>query len=106
MESALMSLDGANQKLDEIWLKKKRKEFVKAVKTFVYGRDKTIHQTKILNIEVDEKTGEVVSVWFRCLGLPFDVSKVNKSRVKEMKRMYKETDVLGITAVEVEQGES
>ena len=98
-----MSLDGAGQKRDEIWLKKKRKELVKNMKTIMYGRDKTIHQTKLLNIEVDENTGEVVSVWFRCLGLPFDVSKVNKSRVKEMKRMYKETDVLGITAVEVEQ---
>ena len=99
-----MSLDGHNQKLDEIAMKKKRKELVKELtKKFMYGRDKTIHQTKLLNVEVDERTGEVVSVWFRCLGLPFDVTKVDKQRAKEMKRMYKETDVMGITAIEVEQ---
>lgn len=99
-----MSLDGHNKKLDESNLKKKRKELVKNVKTFVYGRNNTIPRTKLLNIEVDEKTGEVVSVWFRCLALPFDVTKVNSSRVKEMKNMYKRHYV-EINAIEIIQNE-
>lgn len=72
-------------------------------KKFIYGRNNTIHRTKLLNIEVDVKTGEVVSVWFRCLALPFDVTKVDKQRADEMKYMYKETDVVGINAIEIEE---
>ena len=72
-------------------------------KKFIYGRNNTIHRTKLLNIEVDAKTGEVVSVWFRCLALPFDVTKVDKQRADEMKYMYKETDVVGINAIEIEE---
>jgi hypothetical protein len=70
-------------------------------KKFIYGRNKTIHRTKLLNVEVDEKTGEVVSVWFRCLALPFDVTKVNKSRSSEMKNMYKNNSIADINAIEV-----
>jgi hypothetical protein len=72
-------------------------------KKFIYGRNNTIHRTKLLNIEVDVKTGEVVSVWFRCLALPFDVTKVDKQRADELKYMYKETDVVGINAIEIEE---
>ena len=70
-------------------------------KPFIYGRENTIHRTKLLNIEVDAKTGEVVSVWFRCMALPFNVTKVEKSRSNEMKRMYKDNKIK-INAVEIE----
>ena len=71
------------------------------MKTFTYGKTNTIHRTKLVNIEVDSKTGEVVSVWFRCLALPFDVTKVNKSRSSEMKNMYKNNSIADINAIEV-----
>lgn len=70
-------------------------------KKSIYGRNKTIWGTKLLNIEIDKKTGEVVSVWFRCLALPFDVTKVEKDRSEEMKRMYKENKSIQINAVEI-----
>ena len=75
-------------------------------KKFIYGRNKTIHRTKLLNIEVDEKTGEVVSVWFRCLALPFDVTEVDKQRADEMKEMYQRPDIVKINAVEVEENKT
>ena len=74
-------------------------------KKFIYGRNNTIHRTKLLNIEVDVKTGEVVSVWFRCLALPFDVTKVDKQRADEMKMMYERPDIVKINAIEVEETE-
>lgn len=52
----------------------------------IYGHDKTIHGTQKLNVEVDKK-GNVVSVWFRCCALPFDVTVVSKERAAEMTRM-------------------
>lgn len=55
----------------------------------IYGHDKTIHRTEELSVEVDEN-GEVVSVWFRCMPLPFHVSIADSSRAKEMRRMTAE----------------
>ena len=75
-------------------------------KKFIYGRNNTIHRTKLLNIEVDKKTGEVVSVWFRCLALPFDVTEVDKQRADEMKEMYQRPDIVKINAVEVEENKT
>ena len=72
-------------------------------KKFIYGRNNTIHHTKLLNIEVDKKTGEIVSVWFRCMALPFDVTKVDKERSDEMKEMYKENKMNRINAIELEE---
>jgi hypothetical protein len=71
-------------------------------KNFLYGRNNTIHRTKLLNVEVDAKTGEVVSVWFRCMALPFDVTKVDKSRANEMRDMYK-SNIVKMVAVEIEE---
>lgn len=45
-----------------------------------YGASGTIHQTGTIDIQVDAETGEVVAVWFRCLSLPFQVSKVSGRR--------------------------
>ena len=74
------------------------------MKTFTYGKTNTIHRTKLVNVEVDSKTGEVVSVWFRCLALPFDVTKVDKNRVKEMKEMSKRNTIkIDAIVVEVEE---
>jgi hypothetical protein len=75
----------------------------KMKKPFIYGRNNTIHHTKLLNIEVDKKTGEVVSVWFRCMALPFDVTKVEKDRADEMRTMYKENKKIDILAVEIQE---
>jgi len=72
------------------------------MKTFIYGRNNTIHRTKLLNIEIDKRTGEVVSVWFRCMFLPFDINYVDKDRANEMKQMYKENNVPKINAIEIE----
>jgi hypothetical protein len=75
------------------------------MKKFIYGRNKTIHRTKILNIEINEKTKEIVSVWFRCMPLPFDIHLINKSRVNEMKEMYKKNNIPKINAIEIEENE-
>lgn len=72
-------------------------------KKFIYGRNNTIHHTKLLNIEVDKKTNEIVSVWFRCMSLPFDVHKVDKYRTDEMKRHYEENKPVQINAIEIEE---
>lgn len=72
-------------------------------KKYIYGRNHTIHRTKLLNVEVDERTGEVVSIWFRCLALPFDVTKVNKERAKEMKTAYEKDMKINISAIEFEE---
>lgn len=53
-----------------------------------YGFDKTIHQNKELNIEVD-LSGKVVGVWFRCLALPFITTIVDWDRENELKQCTK-----------------
>jgi hypothetical protein len=73
------------------------------IKKFIYGRENTIHHTKLLNIETDNKTGEVVSVWFRCMALPFDVTEVDKERANEMRKAYKENKIMNINAIEFEE---
>lgn len=65
----------------------------------VYGHDGTIHCSNQLDIEVDDQ-GEIVSVWFRCAGLPFKQINVGKSRADEMRRMYSENKIHPITAIE------
>jgi len=52
----------------------------------IYGHNKTIHGTQKLNIEID-KRGGIVSVWFRCCALPFDVTVVDEDRAIEMAHM-------------------
>lgn len=52
----------------------------------IYGHERTIHSTQKLNIEID-KRGSVVSVWFRCCPLPFDVTVVDEDRAIEMANM-------------------
>ena len=68
----------------------------------MYKRGNTIHGKGILDIEVDEKTGEVVSVWYNCLALPFKAKKVRKERADELRSMYKHPHpmISGITLEE------
>ncbi len=73
-----------------------------APNTFVYGHDKTIHQTTELDVET--YNGKVVAVWFRCMMLPFNQEDVDKSRAKEMIEAYKEP-APRLLAVEVETNE-
>ena len=54
-----------------------------------YQREKTIHKSTILNVETDTD-GNVVSVWYNCVALPFSQSAVDSDRAKEMQRMSNE----------------
>jgi hypothetical protein len=53
-----------------------------------------------VNVETSAD-GQVVSVWFRCMPLPFDQTIVGKERAADMVRMYGEIDKRNIVAVEV-----
>lgn len=53
----------------------------------IYGFDKTIHRTGEVNVELD-KDGKVVSVWFRCMHLPFTQDVVSDERASEMRAAY------------------
>lgn len=67
-----------------------------------YGHDKTLHRTTKLNIEVDG-SGQVVSVWYRCILLPFDVTVVDKNRANDMKDVYDNGVIPKLLAVDVEK---
>lgn len=54
----------------------------------IYGNDSTWHKTEAVDVEVDQH-GRVVSVWFRCMALPFRQSDVGPERANDMIRMYK-----------------
>jgi hypothetical protein len=54
-----------------------------------YGDDRTIHKTGMVNVELD-KNGKVVSVWFRCMCLPFDQTVVDDTRADDMRQLYAE----------------
>ena len=53
-----------------------------------YGDQRTIHGTEHLDIELDSE-GKVVSVWFRCMALPFQSTVVGYDRAAEMRTMSK-----------------
>ena len=68
----------------------------------IYGHDGTIHGTQKLNIEID-KRGGVVSVWFRCCALPFDVTVVDEPRAIEMAHMSDDINKhVKLNAVDIE----
>jgi hypothetical protein len=72
----------------------------------IYGHNKTIHGTQRLDVEVDHK-GRVVSVWFRCCALPFNVVVVDQERAKEMIRMSAEVNrYVKLNAVDIERENS
>lgn len=61
----------------------------------------TIHATEQVDVETDEN-GKVVSVWFRCMMLPFQQATVDDYRAKEMISAYEQGHVPTLIAVEVE----
>jgi len=69
-------------------------------RTMLYGRDKTIHRTGHLDIETDRE-GRVVSVWFRCMPLPFELTSVDWRRATEMRAMYEKRAAHRLVAVEL-----
>ena len=64
----------------------------------IYGHGRTIHQTGEVNVELD-KDGKVVSVWFRCMHLPFTQDVVDDRRADEMRKAYSEHPARPIEAV-------
>jgi hypothetical protein len=58
----------------------------------------TIHGTRNVNIEVGPD-GKVVSVWFRCMLVPFDVDFVDTRRAAEMRDAYTRDGVLPVDAI-------
>ena len=68
----------------------------------VYGGSGTIHGTKHVNVEVDEK-GEVVAVWFRWMPLRFDATVVPEYRAKEMRTMYKNGEIPALVGLALEK---
>jgi hypothetical protein len=64
-----------------------------------YGDGGTIHSTTNVNVEIDS-SGNVVSCWFRCQMLPFDVTVVGDARADEMRQAFSQP--LGeLTGVEI-----
>jgi hypothetical protein len=59
-----------------------------------YGGEGTIHGTSCVNVETHD--GKVVSVWFRCQGLPYDQTEVDVNRSMEMTRMYSHPSALAM----------
>ena len=68
--------------------------------TIVIKDHGTIHQTTELDVEVDEK-GKVVSVWFRCMALPFREIVVGENRAEEMCNMYGRNVIPELVGVDV-----
>lgn len=58
----------------------------KPEKEIRYGDDKTIHHTGDVNVEIGPE-GDVVSVWFRCMMLPFTESRVGHRRASDMRQL-------------------
>lgn len=48
-----------------------------------YKKEQTIHQSGILDVEVDDY-GSVVAVWYNCMQLPFKESTASPQRATEM----------------------
>lgn len=68
--------------------------------TFIYGRNKTIHNGGEVNVEIHN--GKVVAVWFRCVHLPFTESEAGEARAADMRRLY-EKPAPKVVSVELEK---
>lgn len=64
-----------------------------------YGNGGTIHSTGHLDVEIGPD-GHVVSVWFRCLTLPFEEHRVDGRRAQEMNGHARPA---GITGIEIQR---
>jgi len=65
-----------------------------------YGDNRTIHHTQFLDVEITPE-GEVVSVWFRCMRLPFKATVVDSDRADEMRNSYQRDPAPNLIAVDV-----
>jgi hypothetical protein len=65
-----------------------------------YQRKGTIHKRGELSIEQDSN-GEVVSVWYNCLALPFRISQCDADRAADMRTMYRNDELPQIRSIEV-----
>lgn len=68
-----------------------------------YGDDETIHGTEHVDVETDAQ-GNVVSVWYRCMMLPFKQARVDESRAADMREAYREDGAPALVAVNVDPG--
>ena len=68
-------------------------------KIFKYGSNNTFHRDEEVDVEVD-KNGKVVSVWFRCMQLPFKQINVNVDRAKSIKSSDKPFNIDSINFIE------
>lgn len=67
----------------------------------IYGHNGTIHRTTKLDVEVD-RDGKVVSVWYRCMLLPFKQANVDQPRAASMRSCYADKKkIRPLLAVEV-----
>lgn len=67
--------------------------------TYLYGDNRTIQRTGWLDVETFQ--GTVVSVWYRCLMLPFNQHEVNGPRATSMEESHKNIDHF-ITGIQIE----
>lgn len=67
----------------------------------MYGRDKTIHQTGHVDVEISP-AGHVVAVWFRCMTLPFEEHFVDIRRAVAMVQMAEHSPPNMLVAIEVD----
>lgn len=68
--------------------------------TTYYGDGGTIHGSTEVNVELD-KNGKVVSVWFRCMTLPFTQTIVDDQRAQDMERCYQQNKIVEIHGIEI-----
>ena len=65
----------------------------------IYGHSNTIHRTGSVDVELD-KSGKVVSVWYRCMPLPFTQTVVGDARAAEMVHCYESQPPMQIDAID------
>lgn len=71
----------------------------------IYGHKGTWHQTERVNVELDAD-GKVVSVWFRCMAIPFDQRVVGEERANDMRRMSETINTkYRLLAVDIDLGD-
>ena len=61
----------------------------------IYGHNNTIHNTKYVDVEVDQN-GKVVAVWFRCTMLPFKQHNVDNKRANTMEQVTNLNPIIAI----------
>ena len=71
------------------------------LKLRTYGHGNTMHGTNHVDVETNG-TGQVVAVWFRCQPLPFQQTRVDTTRAKELRLMHEDITLPKMHAVVLE----